>query len=130
MIAWEEFDEISEGKGYGDDFYEAENVEDDNDGHHEEESQNVIPWHIAAINSLIELKDEVEDDLTCDVDNTRATQNKISSAKCDEKLAAAAVITNDMLHGKGRCTVEVWRCFSTVLEGMVKYVENLTGMFG
>ena len=129
MTGWEKFDEeLGEGNDYGDDTLNY--YEDDKDGYPEDESASFVPWHIAAVNSLIELKDEVEDDLTCDVDNTPPNQNHHSSAKCEQKLKSAAAITNAMLHGKGRCTVEVWRCFSTVLEGMVKYVENLEDMLG
>jgi hypothetical protein len=35
-----------------------------------------------------------------------------------------------MLHGKGRCTVEVWRCFSGALDGVVTHVEKLAIYMG
>ena len=59
-IGWEEFDE-DDGHEYDD--------EEDNDGYHEVESVNVLPWYVTAVKSLIEIKEEAESDLTCDVNN-------------------------------------------------------------
>ena len=110
MLGLEEFD---------DDF-----IEDNN----ESKSGDSNPL-ITALKSLIELKEEVEDDLMCDVDNNygnwRLNGTKLNQpARCEQKLKSEAKITNTMLHGKGRCTLDVWRCFSTVLEGMAKHVEE------
>jgi len=117
-----------------------EEFEDNNDD--QEVSNDSDPWYITAVNSLMQLKEEAEDDLICDVARDTTTglwklnktstiyQDRFSSTKCEQKQAASLKITNEMLHGKGRCTVEVWRCFSTVLEGMVNYVEEPKQIFG
>lgn len=104
---------------------------DDKDGKEDiDESANFIPWYVTAVKGLIDVKEEVEDDLMCDVKTTPATSNIFMLARCKQKLKAEAEITYKMLQGQGRCTVEVWTCFSTVMEGMVKHVDNLKDMFG
>ena len=126
MAGLEVFDgDLDEDSDDSDDF------EDDSDDF-EEVSDS---WYVTAVKSFIELKEEAEADLTCDVDNNYDNwrlngSDPFSSALCEEKLAAASKITDAMLHGKGRCTVEVWRCFSKVLEGKVKFVENMEDIFG
>ena len=89
------------------------------------ESTKSVVWYIAAFETLLEAKEEAEDELNCNDKGTGDTQNKSISARCNQKLMYDAEIKTEMLHGKGRCTVEVWRCFSGVLEGMVKHVEKL-----
>ena len=104
------------------------------------ESHETRPWYVDAINRLVELKEEAEEDLVCDVGyNSYDLRVNMTNplyeeshfpARCKQKLETELETTNKMLHGEGRCTMEVWRCFSKVLEKMVKYVEEPKEIFG
>ena len=87
------------------------------------------PWYVDAVNRVMKLKEEAEEDLLCDVDyNSIKRINMTSSVddegKCRRRMETEIEISSKMLHGRGRCTMEVWRCFSKVLEKMLKYVEE------
>ena len=94
-----------------------------------EESEKKGPWYVDAVNRAMKLKEEAEEDLLCDVDynpikriNTTAMVD--GERRCIRRMETELEISSKMLHGKGKCTVEVWRCFSKVLEKMLKYVED------
>ena len=91
-----------------------------------EESEATGPWYVDAVKRWIKLKEEAEDDLICDAGYSRLnmTSQNFEDGRCNRRMQNEVEVTSKMLEGKGRCTVEVWRCFSKVLEGMVKYVED------
>ena len=93
-----------------------------------QESTEPVSWYITAFESLLEAKEEAEADLICNDKGTGDTKNK--SIDCNQKMKYEAMLKTEMLHGKGRCTLEVWRCFSGVLEGVVKHVEKLGDLSG
>ena len=117
-------------------FENEDGIAEEYGNNHIEASQNIkeseksVSWYIAAFESLIEAKELAEDDLICNDKTIIDTPNIPILERCKEKLKYDAEVTTEILHGKGRCTVEVWRCFSGVMEGMVKHLENLADLFG
>ena len=94
------------------------------------ESTKSVSWYITAFESLLDAKEQAEADLICNDKGKGDTRNKSILARCNEKMKYEAMLKTEMLHGKGRCTLEVWRCFSGVLEGVVKHVEKLGDLSG
>ena len=94
-----------------------------------EESEKKGPWYVDAVNRVMKLKEEAEEDLLCDVDYNSIKRINMTAMvdgerRCIRRMETELEISSKMLHGKGKCTVEVWRCFSKVLEKMLKYVEE------
>ena len=101
---------------------EEEDHDVDNKG--SEVSQNSASWYVTATNGLINVIEEAADDLICD-DESRGTANTSLLFRCNEKLKDEENRKIEMNRGKGKCKLEVWRCFSGVLEGIVKHVDDL-----
>ena len=101
------------------------------------------------IKDFLQIKQEVQEDLVCEFDyrSVISKNNKgilisiiyniynnhsgnFTLEECEEKQKIANELTSAMLYGTERCKVEVWRCFSTVLEGMVKHLDNSNQVYG
>ena len=96
----------------------------DVDNKESEVSVNSAAWYITATKSAIDMIEEAGDDLICDEEN-RETQNTSLLFRCNEKLKDEENMKIELTQGKGKCKLEVWRCFSGVLEGIVKHVGDL-----
>jgi len=91
-------------------------------------------WMNETIKDFLQIQQEVQEDLVCEFDYNSDIPNyhkgNFTTEKCEEKQRIANEPTSAMLYGTERCKVEVWRCFSTVLEGMVKHLDNSNQVYG
>jgi len=91
-------------------------------------------WMNEIIKDFLQIKQEVQEDLVCEFDYrsviSKNNKGNFTLEKCEEKQKIANEPTSAMLYGTERCKVEVWRCFSTVLEGMVKHLDNSNQVYG
>jgi len=110
---------------FDDNFNDSNNIIDIK----EEMANNDLPWYISLLQSLVKLKEETEDEQKCEAiynynslkfNDTALHDDLAAIPQCEQRLKTL----EKMNTGEGKCTTEVWRCFSSVLEKMIKYVED------
>ena len=109
---------------FEDDDAVVEEEDHDIDNKEREVSVNSAAWYVTATKGLIDMIEEAGDDLICD-DENRGTQNTSLLFRCNEKLKDEENMKIELTQVKGKCKLEVWRCFSGVLERIVKHVDDL-----